>query len=251
MFTTHSAMQSYRIRFPEISDSKFIVIENGYDEESFGHAPADAAAQTLPRRLTLVHSGLLYQTGRDPSCFLQAVARLKQQGTLDAGQLRVILRAPGNLEHIETLTRQFGVEDIVEAAEPIPYRAALQEMLDADGLLIFQGAQFNTQIPAKVYEYFRARKPILGLVDALGETAQVLRAAGFDSLAAMDDCGEITSRLKLFLAQIREGQAHIAGEALIAASSRLGRTGELVRVFDRACAGKRGAPVSSVGTRQS
>jgi hypothetical protein len=35
--------------------------------------------------------------------------------------------------------------------------------------MVFQGTPFNTQIPAKIYEYFRAGKPILGLVDTAGE----------------------------------------------------------------------------------
>lgn len=250
VFTTHSAMQVYRARFPELPADKFTVIENGYDEESFGQARPDTAAQASGR-LTLVHSGVLYQTGRDPSCFLQAIADLKQQGRLDAGTLRVILRAPGDMDRMEALVRECGVEDIVEVAASVPYRDALQEMLNADGLLIFQGTQFNNQIPAKVYEYFRARKPVLALVDPAGETAQVLRAAGFSSLAAMDDRAQIATVLDQFVGQVRQGQAHVAGEALIAASSRVGRTRELAGVFERTSARPSGVLVSDVEINKS
>jgi glycosyltransferase involved in cell wall biosynthesis len=238
VFTTHSAMQSYRTRFPRLSPDKFVVIENGYDEEGFAGAAPGVSAARPDGRLTLVHSGVLYDTGRDPSCFLQAIAELKQRGAVDAARLRVVLRAPGNVPQMDALVERHGVADIVEVASPVPYREALREMLDADGLLVFQGAQFNAQVPAKVYEYFRARKPILGLVDRAGETAQVLRAGGFDCLAPIDQSDQIAAVLVRFLDQVRRGQAHVAGDALIAASSRAGRACELANVFERACAGE-------------
>ncbi|MDT1843316.1 glycosyltransferase family 4 protein, partial [Acinetobacter baumannii] len=77
--------------------------------------------------------------------------------------LRIVLRAPGDLAAVSSMVDQADVADIVEVAPPVPYRLALEEMLMADGLMVFQGTLFNTQIPAKIYEYFRARKPILGL----------------------------------------------------------------------------------------
>lgn len=233
IFTTHSAMESYKARFPRADHDKFVVIENGFDEEGFS-APVPAAPRQPGRRLTLVHSGVLYHTGRDPSPFLGALAQLKAAGKVGADALRVVLRAPGDMDDIRRHVRAIGVEDLVEVAPPVPYREALSEMLDADGLMIFQGTPFNTQIPAKVYEYFRARKPILGLVDTGGETARVLRAAGFDAIADMDSRDAIAPVLEQFLADVRAGSAHVASEELIAASSRTHRARQLAEVLDRA-----------------
>lgn len=228
VFTTHSAMNAYRERFPEVPASKFRVIENGYDEDGLDlQAMAQPVAPAAGRRITLVHSGVLYQTGRDPSAFLEAVATLKKSGRASAATLRIVLRAPGEMEEVAVLVRKHAVEDIVEVAAPVPYRDALHEMLAADGLLVFQGTPFNTQIPAKIYEYFRARKPIMGLVDTAGETARVLRAAGFDTLANMDRCDSIAPMLSQFIADIGSGKAYVAGDDLIAASSRTHRASQL------------------------
>jgi hypothetical protein len=230
VFTTHSACESYRARFPQLPASKFSVIENGYDEDGFGGA---APAPVVPgERLTLVHSGVLYDTGRDPSPFFEAMAALKAQGKIGPASLRVILRAPGEMEEIEALVARYGVQDMVKVEPPVPYREALKEMLAADGLIVFQGTPFNTQIPAKIYEYFRARKPVLGLVDTSGETARVLRAAGFDGIAQMDSSEAIAPVLERLLQQIRAGQAYVATEELIASSSRTHRAGQLARIFD-------------------
>ncbi|UVW28891.1 glycosyltransferase [Massilia sp. H6] len=235
VFTTHSAMESYRTRFPHLPPSKFTVIENGYDEDGFG-TRADSPTSAAPTgKITLVHSGVLYQTGRDPSAFLQAVAHLKQQGATDATRLRIILRAPGAMDEIDSYVRKYGVEDIVELAPPVPYRDALHEMLAADGLIVFQGTPFNTQIPAKIYEYFRARKPILGLLDPAGETARVLGAAGFIDIANMDRVEAIVPVLKSFIEKICTGSALIASDELILSSSRQHRASELAKIFDAAC----------------
>lgn len=235
VFTTHSAMNTYRTRFPQLPASKFVVIENGYDEDGFSGQQVPAPLPPAPgRRMTLVHSGVLYKTGRDPSALFAALAALRANGTVDAATLRVVLRAPGDVAATAALAEQFGVGDIVEVAPPVPYRVALQEMLDADGLVVFQGTPFNTQIPAKIYEYFRARKPILGLVDTAGETARVLGAAGFGSVAGIDSKDEIIPVLARFVEDIRSGTAYRASDELINASSRVYRARQLADVFDKA-----------------
>ena len=235
VFTTSSAMESYRTRFPHIAPDKFHVIENGYDEDGFSHEIAPIT-QSPPasRRLVLVHSGVLYRDGRDPTPFLEAVAALKRQGLADAASLRIVLRAPGDIADIASMVERVGVADIVEVAPPVPYRKALDEMLAADGLMVFQGSLFNTQIPAKMYEYFRARKPILGLVDLAGETARVLGRSGFDDLAPADSAEAIAPVLSSFIGKVRTGQAAVASEALIRSSSRQHRASELAALFDAA-----------------
>lgn len=238
VFTTQGAMASYRERFPDLAPDKFVVIENGYEEDAFGAATdAAAPAAQADRPLVLVHSGLLYDTGRDPSAFLDALARLKARGVIDAGTLRVVLRAPGNAAGVSALIERYGVADIAATAAPVPYGEALAEMGAADGLLLFQGTPFNNQIPAKVYEYFRARKPIFGLVDHAGETARVLGAGGFEDQAFIDNAAEIASRLELFLARLRTGSAHVAPRELVERSSRAHRARQLAALFDEVVLG--------------
>ena len=234
VFTTHSAMEAYKSRFPEALHHKFSVIENGYDEDGFDVGGAAPPPTAPGGPITLLHSGVLYQSGRSPDPFLAAVAALKKRGSASAANLNVILRAPGSIPDIEAMVRKHDVGDIVQVLPPVPYREALQEMLAADGLMIFQGTPFNTQIPAKIYEYFRARKPILGLVDPQGETARVLCAAGFSDVADMDDAAVIAPMLADFTDNIRAGSPIIASDELVASSSRKHRAGQLAERFNAA-----------------
>lgn len=237
VFTTHSALHSYRQRFPQLAGDKFSVIENGYDEEGFlASGNSSGSAPGAGQRITLLHSGVLYAEGRNPSAFFEAIAKLKSQGRVAAASLSVVLRATGDDPRFNALAQKYGIEDIVRIEPPVPYREALREMLEVDGLLVFQGAQFNTQVPAKIYEYFRARRPIFGLVDPAGETARILGAAGFRSIAPMDRAQGICTALDIFLDEIRKGSAYRASKEVVTASSREHRTRELAQLFNQAAA---------------
>ena len=180
---------------------------------------------------------MLYQSGRSTRpAFLAAVAALKKQGSASRRQPERDPARAGHIPDVEAMVRKHDVGDIVQVLPPVPYREALQEMLAADGLMVFQGTPFNTQIPAKIYEYFRARKPILGLVDPQGETARVLRAAGFGDIADMDDAALIAPMLADFTANIRGGAPTIASDELVASSSRKHRAGQLAERFNAAAA---------------
>jgi hypothetical protein len=239
VFTTQSTLANYKQRFPSFLHQKFVVIENGYDEDVFkgiaSHSPHSTSESGSP--LTLLHSGVLYPEGRDPSAFFEAVSQLKIRGTIDRQSLCIILRAPGDIPYFKSLAEKYHVADVVKVEPPLTYREAVSEMMAVDGLLVFQGSPFNTQVPAKIYEYFRARKPIFGLVDPTGETARVLCAAGFHDLVPMACATAIALRLADFISQTRQGTAKIASDDVIFASSRKHRASELARVLDEIQAG--------------
>lgn len=170
--TTDGARQLFERRYPE-ARGRVHVIENGYDEGSFTGAEAKRL-DVAPQRLLMLHSGAIYPRERDPSQLFRVLARLRDTGRIAADRLCVRFRAPGADQAIRDLAQKLGVEDMVDVAGPVPYRDALQEMMGAEVLLVFQGTAFNNQIPAKIYEYLRALRPILALVDTTGITAQRL-----------------------------------------------------------------------------
>jgi peptidoglycan/xylan/chitin deacetylase (PgdA/CDA1 family) len=234
VFTTHSALNAYQERFPHIALNKFLVIENGYDEDGFTQAELiqRPLTDTSTHKIRLLHSGVLYTAGRDPSAFFEAIAALKSEKYLDSNNFEVILRAPGEEAHFMASINTFGLQDIIKIMPPIPYRDALAEMLAVEGLLLFQGTPFNRQIPAKIYEYFRARKPIFGLLDLTGDTAVVLNTAGFHDMATMNSTETITLALHSFIQKIRNGETHVAGDDIVAASSRKHRAYQLAEIFN-------------------
>src|SRR6185312_15111863 len=200
VFVTEGLREVYRERYPQAAD-RMSLIPNGFDEEDFVRAaaqPVPAAAPGGPLRI--VHSGVLYPEERDPTQLFRAIAELKQAGTLDARRARIVLRATAYDDQYRRALNELGIEDIVELAPPIPYHAALAEMVHADGLLIFQAENCNGQIPAKLYEYLRARRPILALTHPAGETAGLLRSLRVGLIGRLDDRDDIKRVLTEFLA---------------------------------------------------
>lgn len=237
VLTTPSAQRDYATRFPAIASSgRIALIPNGYDESAFTHLPSTAPLAGRP--VVLVHSGLLYADGRDPKPFFSALAQLKQSGAIKPETLRIILRASGS----ETAYRQelthLGIGDIVTLAPPISNREALEEQATADGLLLFQGARFNRQIPAKLYEYLHIGRPIFALTDAHGDTASLLRDVGSQWFAAMDDAAAIRTQLARFVDAIRRQVASPVPQARVARYARSEGARALAALFDEVTAAR-------------
>jgi glycosyltransferase involved in cell wall biosynthesis len=230
--TTPGAIKTYRTRFPEIPEERFALIENGYDEENFAQA-AVAAPARADGPFVLVHSGVIYPSERDPKPLFAALASLQSEGKLSAANFKLVLRATGHDGYLAELIREYGIEPLVTLAPHMPYREALAEMLSAGGLLILQASNCNHQIPAKLYEYLRARRPILALTDPIGDTAAALRKAGIDTIAPLDDQAAIAAAIARFVPLAQEGKAPIASDDAVAANSRQSRTAQLARLLDR------------------
>ena len=245
-FTTPGAARLYAQRFPAAAD-RLRVIENGYSEAAFQQAeravrmeganasPSTAAAPAAGPRV-LLHSGVVYPDWRSPARLFEALAAAKATGRVDAARLRLRLRATAHDDFVLALARRLDVADLVEVAPPLPYADALAEMLRADALLLLQSNDCNDQIPAKAYEYLRARRPVLTLADPAGDTAQLMRRAGLPRIAALEDGPGVAAVLDRFLDDLFHGRAALPAASAIAAASRESRTGELARVLDEACA---------------
>jgi hypothetical protein len=223
IFTTPGAARMYGERYPDAA-SRIAVIENGYDEDSFSDFNATAQVRLNPGAITLLHSGIVYPSERDPSALFIALGRLKRAGKLLPGKVKLRFRAAVHNDLLNDLAAANEVQELVEVLPPISYRAALQEMLQADALMVMQGSGCNEQIPAKVYEYLRSGRPILGVTDPRGDTATVLRDAGINSICNLAWADDIEQQLPTFLDAVRLGRAELPTVAAIQQASRRART---------------------------
>lgn len=220
VFTTPSAMQDYATRYTSaFRDRRLAVIPNGYDESAYSSFPAGSRRQP-GRPLRLVHSGLLYPDGRNPVPFFNALARLKSAGIFSEDDLEIVLRASGSEDLYAEEIRRLGLARMITLAPPITNREALIEQANADALLLFQGAMFDRQIPAKAYEYLRIGHPIFAMVGENGDTAALLRETGGAELAPLDDISLIETRFREFIQALREGRSPKVDEAVVRGYSR-------------------------------
>lgn len=232
VLTTPGAARAYAERYPEAARShRLAVIENGYDEADFSSVPVVAARRTGP--FTLLHSGLLYPDGRDPSAFFAAISKLKRGGKVGPDLFRVILRASGSEPRYQQQIDGLDIADMVSLAPPVGSREALVEQATVDGLLLFQGSRFDQQIPAKLYEYLRVGKPIFALVGENGDTANLLRQVGGSELAPLDDEARVAEGLLRFLKHLVDRDPAEPCRSDVARWSRRHRSAELAQLLQR------------------
>jgi glycosyltransferase involved in cell wall biosynthesis len=239
VFTTEGTRAMYAARYPTVPPGLWSVIRNGFDEDSFAAAAALASPPPpVGRPVRLVHAGILYPWERDPTAFFEALRRLKMNGTIDAARLRVVLRATSHDETYRPQLAALGIDDLVELAPVVSYREALAEMLTADGLLLFQAANCNHQVPAKLYEYLRAGRPILALTDPAGDTAAELRSAGIGTIVPLGDADAIAAALPRFVEGIVSGRETGAAPDVAARYSRRHGAVRLAALLDEVVAGE-------------
>ncbi len=257
VFTTSAARADFHSRYPTLPLAHLHVVENGFDEGDFlaaealaaaeaqlAHAPTakervacappvaqSSSAASLKKPLVLLHSGLVSDAVRTPRALLQALATALPEGQFRGRPVRVVFRGSQAEAEFRPLTAALGLEPWVVWLPALPYREALLEMLRADGLLLLQGEQNNPQVPAKVYEYFRAGRPVLGLVGEGSECTRLLAAEGLGTTAPLEDPVAIEAALGAFLAQVVAGTAPIMPAARAKVFSRAGRTAELATVL--------------------
>jgi glycosyltransferase involved in cell wall biosynthesis len=234
VFTTPGAARIYRERYPANAD-RMVVLENGYDEESFAAAMpqplADSSIEPGQRPLIMLHSGIVYPSERDPTQLFEALGRLRKENKLSPTDLRIRFRASVHDDLLKNLARSHGAQDYIELCPAIPYREALAEMMSVDALLVMQASNCNAQIPAKIYEYLRAGKPILGLTDPDGDTAGVLHGAGLNGTARLDSVDEIAKALTDLVCNLRHGTAPLPKKLAVQQASRLGRSDALAKIL--------------------
>ena len=168
-------------------------IFNGYVAEDF---PAQPSGPPPGDVVSIVYTGTLYSGDRDPSASFSAI------NLLGAERDRVVVHFYGPpREQVQGFAMAHGVVDRVFVHDPVSYKACLALQTSADILLLLQWnpKQDEGHVPAKLFEYLGARRPILLLGYEHGEPAEIIRKRGAGFVA--DDPPTIARQLRTWIAQ--------------------------------------------------
>ena len=230
VFVSPSALSQARQRHPDHAE-RMLMIENGYDDAMVAATHGHCKPTNRTGHLTVLHSGIVYPSERDPSALIEALARLKASAPEIFGRIRLRFRGAIHEDHLAQLVDRHAVNEAVEILPICSHDEAVQEMACADGLLVLQATNCNAQIPAKYYEYLACRRPLLLLTDPQGDTACAARAAGIEAIAPLSDAQAIASLLTRFVASPEDGTRAREEAVLQAARSR--RSDALADLLDR------------------
>lgn len=186
---------------PQVA-SRFVVVPNGCDPRDFdGIAPSAAR----DGRFVMLHAGSLYGA-RNPAGLFRAVAAAVRSGDVDPAtfRLRFLGRIGISTVDLPALARELGLAGVVEFVSHVPRRDSLQEMVDASALLIVQPVT-TVSIPAKLYEYMAAGRPILALAEPGGETAALVERSRAGVAVLAEDEAAIAAGLASVVRLARAG----------------------------------------------
>lgn len=189
---------------PGIAPDRLDVITNGYDPDDFrriDHAEPD------PEHVTITHTGTVYrETGRE---FFASLERLLTARPGLCRLLRVNLLGDIDPAHADGV-RRLEATGVVYAPGCVTHRETLACIRRSDALLILSrsGTSGRSHIPAKVFEYLYARKPILAIVEE-GSLTEILRNSGLGIVVPPGDARTLDRALLGLCGDLRCGDLQV------------------------------------------
>lgn len=146
-----------------------------------GYEPQSATAERLPEdpdHFLVVFTGTLAQMP-DAFVFLDALHDVIAQRSGARGRIRVRFVGPYETG-VEDRAIALSLKGIVDFLGPVPHARARALQHAADLLLLLKphGPGFHTMVPGKLYEYLESGRPILAVLPADEEAAQLASAGG-------------------------------------------------------------------------
>ena len=144
-----------------------IAVYNGFDS-TIAHPESRSILSGTP--LSIVHMGSVYSGMRDPTPLFKAL----KSGSFTPADLRITFYGATHSAVLD-LAKKIGVQGFVTACTQVPHHRALDIQNTSDVLLLLQSPLDAANIPAKMFEYFAARRPILGIGVESGIPARLIR----------------------------------------------------------------------------
>jgi hypothetical protein len=181
ILNTERSRDAYQQRYPALAH-KFVSLRNGFDEGLFS-----SSATLAYEGFTLVHFGSFFWHRT-----LAAVLRAMSKGP---EEVRLVTYGTMRAEDLAR-TAELGLASRVESRPTVPFAEGMSVLRGAGALLLIQSEQTDLQIPAKLYDYLCARRPILAL-SANPEIGDILRqtGAGLSVPEREEDIAQALSRL--------------------------------------------------------
>ena len=177
---TRGERDQLRAEFPGLPEDKFGFITNGYDPSDFGGQDVEQTEKST--KLVLTHAGTIYGGIGDE--LFDALHRLLEQHPQIAESLQVNLLGEIADDYMATV-RNLEKSGMVAAYGLQPHATALRMVQQSDVLVILMGGDefLPSHVPAKLFEYLYAGKPILA-VTREGNATEILRESGLGVIVA-------------------------------------------------------------------
>ncbi len=224
--------EQFKSRYPDVGDSKFVVVPNGYDPADFhGVTPAHR-----DKRFTMVYCGSLYGSQQRADSFLLALREAISGRKLPRDEIVVRFVGSVGRETINFVER-LGIADTVEFVGVVTHSEAIAHQLSADCLILIigDGPGSEAVTTSKLFEYLASKKPILALVPP-GAAANLLTEASSAEIVPPGDEIAISKALQDLFSTWKGGGLRIEPrQTVLSRYSRKEHSRQLASLLDGLC----------------
>jgi glycosyltransferase involved in cell wall biosynthesis len=224
---TRQIKEHLLIRYPFLSTDDIKIIPHGFDEEDFR---TDFQSTKHKNKMRLTYSGVFYGE-RTPKFFIEAVKRLfyERPELLNKIEFCFVGNFKKKYEKLITDPNLFNAFNIVGYVD---HKESIKYLLDSDVLWLMIRHSKNPHLVAtsKLYEYFGAKKPILGCVPE-GAASQLLKEYEASITINPEDIDGIKNSIIKFYEMYLTNQLPKPKDEFIQRFNRKSLTQELVKEF--------------------
>jgi len=169
IFITKTMREDYIVKY-NFLDKKSKVLYWGYSEKYF----SDLNIQTRSDEEVIVHAGNIFDY-QNPKKFWMTLKNM-----IDTGR-KIKIKFIGTVgPEIKKTIKETGLSDNTEYAGFLPYKEMLNELINANYLLVCTTERRH--VPGKLFEYLRIGKPIIAFGDDNEEIKQIIEGANAGKL---------------------------------------------------------------------
>ncbi len=166
---------NFMSQYPFLQEKPLLVMPNSYDEHDFLQAEKNLKMHTR-KYLRMVYIGTFYNH-QNPKLMFKALARYFHDHNLNSAQIQIHIYGKNKPAFVlgELMAdRIFSSASVFHGH--IPYYKVIRQQLTADVLLLFISPTENCEVvqTTKLFEYLRAKKPILAIIPPKGEAAELI-----------------------------------------------------------------------------
>ena len=185
------------------SAARTVCIYNGYDAEDFGSSlPAPAAA----RRFRLAYAGTLWAL-TDVTPLVQGLRLFAERSPQVAANLEIVFAGRRTEAQTAVLERAKGLPFQVTLLDYVDHTAAVEMIRTSDALCLLLSDVPGAErvVPAKLFEYMAARRPILAIAPP-GEALELLEGHPAAFGCTPSDPGAMASTIAQLIEARHPGQ---------------------------------------------
>lgn len=208
------------------SMNKIRLLNQGFD-------PDDFTGNTLEKdsKLRFLYSGLFYGE-RTPDNFLKAASVFLKSTPQAASE--IVLQFQGGIDpNVYEIAKNLGIAGLIVDFGYLPHKEAVQNLEKADVLWLVVGhsKRANQVTVGKMFEYFGAQKPILGLVPE-GSSKELLKQYGAGFTCNPNHIDEIEYQISSIYHLWKQNELPKVKKSFIKLYDRKFIAGELAKILN-------------------